>query len=160
MTVVRAIPYLHFYCVLPTPISQCALLPTPIWLRIVAAEGQLLHLGAVREHRPNLFRSGTARLKDDMSAIRGPGWEIVATAIVRKLHPLLAGEIHQVDIIGARRSRTVLPEPGKGQKLTVRSPGRGHRIALVRHALHICAVCLHGVNLRQPSASADKGDLR
>src|ERR1700736_1355807 len=44
----------------------CTLFPTPIWLRVASAEGQLLHFGTIRQHAPDLLTSGTTGLEDDV----------------------------------------------------------------------------------------------
>ena len=79
---------------------------------------------------------------------------------MRELHPLLAGDVHQINIVGARLSRAVLAHPGESQKLSVRRPVGRNRIALIGDALHVGAVGFHGVDLRQAGASADECDLR
>src|ERR1700733_2963041 len=136
------------------------LFPTPIRLGIAPCESQLLDLTTVRQHAPNFFLTGPARLKNKMPSIRRPGRKIVAPAIVGQLHPLLAGNIHQVKVRRARRARTILANPGKTQKLPVGCPVRGYGIPLIGHALLVGAVGFHGINLRQTRAPADKRELR
>ena len=77
-----------------------------------------------------------------------------------KLHPLFAGHVHQINILRSRCSWTVMPNPGKDQELAIGRPRRRDRVPLVREPLHIGAVRLHGVNLRQPAAPAYPRDLR
>nr|UXE45679.1 hypothetical protein Hi04_10k_c5190_00017 [uncultured bacterium] len=136
------------------------LFPTPVRLRIVSCKRQLLNLGAIRQHGPDLQTSRPVRLKHKMAIIRRPRGKVVAAAIVRQLHPLLAGNIHQVNIGRAWLAGAIFANPGKRKKLPVRSPVRRHRIALIRHALLVAALSLHGVDLRQAGASTDEGDLR
>src|SRR5882762_45867 len=108
-TLMTEIASLHF----------CPLLPSPIWLRVAATERQLLNLRAVGQHGPYLLAARTAGLEHDVSSIRRPGRKIVASTIVRQLDPLLAGDIHQVDVVGSRSPRSIFAKPGQGQKLSV-----------------------------------------
>src|SRR3984893_1098921 len=94
-----------------------------------------------------------------MPPIRRPAGKIIASRIVRELHPLLAGDVHQINIIGTRLSRPVLADPGEGQKLAVRRPVGRNRITLIGEALYVRAVRFHGVDLRLAGASADEGEL-
>ena len=124
------------------------LFPTPIGLRIMPSERQLLNLGSSPQHAPDLEGTRPVGLKHYMPSVGRPRRKIVAPAIVRELHPLLAGNIHQVDIQRSGIARSVLAHPGKGQELSVRRPVRRHRVSLIRHARLIGAVGFHGVNLR------------
>src|ERR1700751_3375033 len=101
ISVISASSCLHF----------SGLLPTPIRLGVAAAERQLLHFGTVGQHCPDLLAARAARLKDNMASVRGPRWEIIAPAIVGQLHPLLAGDVHQVDVVGSRSSRSIFAKP-------------------------------------------------
>ena len=95
---------LQFGCVLrPLKVSCCTLVPSA-------------------NMRPYLFAAGTAGLEHDVPSVRGPGREVVPAAVMRELHPLLAGDVHEVDIVRPGRSRSIFPEPGKRQKLPVRRP--------------------------------------
>src|SRR5579872_1368399 len=51
---------------------QQPLLPTPIRLRILTAESQLLHIAPIRQHGPDLLTPPAARLKNNMPSIRRP----------------------------------------------------------------------------------------
>src|ERR1700722_2341609 len=136
------------------------LFPTPIRLRIASRKSQLLKLGAVRQHGPNLFLAGAAGLKHNMPIIRRPGRKIVAPAIVRQLHPLLTGNVHQINVRRSRLTRPILADPRQTEKLPIRRPVGRYRIPLVRHTLLVRTVGLHGINLRQSRPPADEGDLR
>src|SRR5690242_3345029 len=94
-----------------------------------------------------------------MPSVRRPRWEIIASTVVRELHPLLARNIHEIEIGCSWLSRSIFPHPRESEKLPVRSPTGGNCISLVGHALLIRAVRLHRINLRQSRASADEGDL-
>src|SRR5437879_2039785 len=74
------------------------LFPTPIGLGVASCKSQLLNFGAVGQHSPDFFLARAARLKHDVAPIRRPRRKIVAPAVVRKLDPLLAGDIHQIDV--------------------------------------------------------------
>src|SRR5438128_12653243 len=77
-----------------------------------------------------------------------------------KLHPLLARDIHQVNVAGAGFSWAILANPGKSEELSIRRPRRRYGITLVGHALDIRSIRLHGVDLRKPGSPAYPGDLR
>src|SRR5262249_28311137 len=102
--------------------NECALFPTPTWLTVLALGSKLLRIGAVGQHAPDLLAARTTRLKNDMASVRRPRREVVASAVVRQLHPLLAGDIHYVDIQRSRRSRAVFAKPRKRQELSVGGP--------------------------------------
>src|SRR5438270_10049867 len=95
-----------------------------------------------------------------MTTIRRPGWKIVSTTIVGQLHPLLADNVHDVNIFRTWRSWPVVPHPGKCQELAIRRPRRRYRITCVRNLLHFGSVGPHDVNLWKTCASADPRDLR
>src|ERR1039458_6273811 len=136
-----------------------SLLPTPVGLRVVALESQLLYVGAVGQHGPYLVGSRAVGLKHNVAAVRRPAGEIVAPRIVRELYPLLAGDIHQIQVVGTRFSGPVLAHPGERQKLSVRRPVGRNGIALIGDPLQVGAVRFHGVDLRQAGAPADERDL-
>ena len=89
-----------------------------------------------------------------------PARKIVAARVVRQLNPLLAGDVHQIKLVGTGFSGSVLAHPGEGQELAVRRPIWRDRVTLIGKALDVGAVRFHGVDLRQAGASADEGDLR
>src|SRR5580693_3435965 len=128
--------------------DESVLFPTPVRLRIASRKSQLMELGAIGEHHPDLFLPRPARLKDDVAAVRRPERKIVAPAIVSKLPPLLAGDVHQVNIGGAWIAGTILPRPCHRKELAVGRPVRRNRITLVGHALLVGPVGLHGIHLR------------
>src|SRR6516162_8505820 len=103
-------------------LSRNFLLPAPVGLRIAATESQLLDLGSIRQHGPDLFRSRTARLKHDMAPVRRPAREVVAPAIVSQLDPLFTRDIHQINIVRTGRSRSVFAKPCECQELSIRRP--------------------------------------
>src|SRR5271154_5342775 len=108
-----------------------------------------MELGTVGEHHPNFLPAGAAGLKDDMAAVGRPGWRIVASAIVSELYPLLAGNIHQIDVTRARLAGAILASPGQSKELAIRRPAWVDGIALIGHALQVGAVGFHGVDLGQ-----------
>ena len=89
------------------------LLPTPIRLRIAAAGGQLFLIRTIGEHGPDLLTTGAAGLKHDVPAVRRPRGEIIAATIVGQLHPLSAGNVHDVYILRSGCAGTIVPNPGK-----------------------------------------------
>ena len=103
------------------PAKLFRLLETPVRLRIFSRRGQLPGLAAIGQHAPDLNFSGAVGLKHDVPPIRRPARKIVAPTIMRKLRPLFAGDIHHIDIAGARRSRPIMPHPGEGEKLSIRA---------------------------------------
>src|ERR1022692_377883 len=136
------------------------LFPTPVWLRVTSSKRQLMKLGAVGQHHPDFLLAGTAGLKNEMPAVWRPRWRIVPSAIVSELHPLLAGDVHQIDVAGTGLARTILPGPCQGEELAVGRPTGRDSIALIGHALLVGAIGLDGIDLRQSGAAADEGDLR
>ena len=86
--------------------------------------------------------------KINVPAVRRPVGKIVAPAIVGQLHPLLAGDVHDVNILCSRRPRSVLAHPGHNQKLSVGRPRGRDCITLIGQPLHVGAVRFHGVNLQ------------
>src|ERR1700734_1356939 len=102
-------------------------------------------LSAVGKHRPN-FRSTTVlALEDDVPPIRRPRGEILPPRIMRELGPAFAGNVHDVNVLAPRGSRTIFAVPGKRQKLSVRRPGRRGGISAVGHALHASSIRSHDV---------------
>jgi len=87
------------------------LFPAPVGLGVVTLGGQLLYIRSIRQHRPNLIAAGAVGLKHNVAAVGGPAREIVSSRVVRQLHPLLAGGVHQINVIGARFSGAVLALP-------------------------------------------------
>src|SRR5207302_2126100 len=119
-----------------------------------------MKFGAVGEHLPDFLLARPAGLKDNVAAIRRPRGKIVTPAIVSELNPLLAGDIHQVNIGGARLAGAILADPGQSEELAVGRPVGRDRVTLVGHALLIGAIGFHGIDLRQSSAAANESDLR
>src|ERR1700722_2257487 len=106
-----------------TPWSdEVHLFPTPVRLRVASSERQLPKFSPIRQHHPDFFFARPARLEHDMPPVRSPRRRIVAPAVMRELHPLFAGDIHQVKIERARISRPIFPLPGQHQKLAARRP--------------------------------------
>src|ERR1700678_3564117 len=82
-----------------TPRSdEVHLFPTPVRLRVAAGKGQLPKFSPIRQHHPDFFFARPARLEHDMPSVWRPRRRIVAPAIMSELHPLLAGNIHQIKI--------------------------------------------------------------
>src|ERR1017187_8006826 len=95
-------------------------LPTPIRHRVVPGMRQLLLLRSIGNHGPDLRVMADFALEHDVPAIRRPRGKGVVTGFVRQLHPSLAGDVHHVDIMPARRARTVFAIPAESEKLAVR----------------------------------------
>src|SRR5258708_3511723 len=125
------------------------LFPTPIRLGVASGKSQLLNFGAVGQHRPDFFLARPAGLKHDMPSIRRPRRKIVPSAIMRELHPLLTGDVHQINVGRSRFARSILPHPCERKKLAVGCPVRRHRVPLIGHTLLVGPVGLHRINLRQ-----------
>src|SRR6516162_529563 len=113
------------------------LLPTPVRHVVVSLVSQLLLLGAVGEHGPDLAVTVDLSLKHDVPAIGSKAGKIVATRITGKLQPALAGDVHYVDILPAGRARTVFAVPTEGQHRAARRPRRRDGISPVGHAQHV-----------------------
>ena len=106
-----------------------SLLPTPIRLRIAAGKSQLLLMAPVGQHGPDLVAPGTAGLKHQVPPIRRPRREIIPSAVVAQLHPLFAGNIHQVKIFwppGAPGPYCRIQETGQELSIRVTRPVRPH----------------------------------
>src|SRR3954452_22714799 len=136
------------------------LLPAPVGHEIVSHVGQLVLFGAIGKHGPYLRVSANLAFKHDMPPVRRPAWEIIAPRIVRKLQPALAGDVHDVDVLPARRAGAVLPVPTKGEHGAVGRPGRRDGVASIRQPLDVGSVLVHGVDLRKAGAAAYPRDLR
>ena len=100
------------------------LLPTPVRLCIPTRRRQLLLITPIRQHRPDLLPTRSAGLKNNMPPIRRPRRKIISTPIMRQLHPLLAGRVHQVNIRCPRSTGPVMSSPREHQKLPIRRPCR------------------------------------
>src|ERR1700733_11400807 len=96
----------------PRPMSKqdevYLLFPTPIGLAVTSGKSQLLHFCSIGQHCPELQAARAIRLKDDVPVVRRPRWKIVAPAVVSKLYPLFAGDIHDVNIRRSRFSGPIL----------------------------------------------------
>src|SRR4051812_6279462 len=123
------------------------LFPAPVGHEVVAYMGQLVLLGAIGQHCPDLAMSADLSLKDDVPAVWGPGGKIVAAGLMGELQPTLAGDIHDVDVLPARRARPVFAIPTEGEHGSVGSPGRRDRVASIRQALDVGSVLIHCVDL-------------
>src|SRR5208282_1985652 len=95
----------------PTPMDPLTSFPTPVRHRVVAAEGELVLLGPVRQHRPDLRAVIDFALENNVPPIRRPRREIVAPRLVRGLQPSLAGDVHHVDVLPPGIAGTVLAVP-------------------------------------------------
>src|SRR6266581_3154221 len=91
----------------------------PIGRLVMAAGGQLVRLGTVGEHGPNLSRAVTCGLKNKVASIRRPTGTLVAALIAGQLHELPGSRVHDVDIVVVVRTA-----PTEGQQLAVGRPGR------------------------------------
>src|SRR4051812_1165930 len=63
------------------------LLPSPVGHEVVAHVGQLVLFGAVGKHGPDLGVSADLAFKDDVTAVGGPAWKVVAARIMGELEP-------------------------------------------------------------------------
>src|SRR5437588_6834845 len=132
-------------------------MPTPVGLGISACGSQGMSLGAVGEHGPDL----AAAFEDDMSAVRRPRGEVVASLAMGELHPLMAGDVHEVDVLAAGRTGSVMTHPCIGEELPVRRPGRRDGVSAFGDFLGVSTVGFHHVYLWNTGAvSAHPGDLR
>src|SRR5205085_1804848 len=96
--------------------------PAPIGLTISTGKSKLRLLRAIGQHGPDLQAAGAVGLKNNVPTVRRPGGKIVASAIMRELRPLPAGDIHEVNVAGSGLARTILANPGQCQELPVRRP--------------------------------------
>ena len=103
----------RWFCVTQT------LLPTPVRLCIATCKRQLLLITPIRQHRPYLLPTCSAGLENNMPPIRRPRRKIISSTVVGKLHPLLAGRVHKVNIRCPRSARPVMSSPREHQKLPV-----------------------------------------
>src|SRR5580658_4132649 len=143
----------------PGPGRNAGSLPTPVGHGIVARLGELMLLSSVGEHRPDFSATAGGALEDDVASVGGPGRKVVAARFVRNLQVVLAGEVDYVNVVAAGVAGAVFAIPAEGQQLPIGRPGRADGIAAVSDALHIGAVDVHGVDLRQAGTSAHPGDL-
>ncbi len=136
------------------------LFPTPIGHRVSAAWGEPMLFRAIGKHGPYLGSTTLFALKYDVPSIRGPGRKILSSLVMGELGPAFAGNVHDVDVLPARRAWAVFAVPRKGQELSVRRPrGRGG-VTTIGQALYVGSIRIHGVDLGQPSPSAAPCDLR
>src|SRR5271165_893933 len=84
------------------------LFPAPVGHEVAPAFCELLLLGAVGEHGPDLAFAVDGALEDDVAAVGRPGGEIVGAGVMGKLLPALGGDVHYVDVLTAGRAGTVL----------------------------------------------------
>src|SRR5215469_13539066 len=85
--------FLVLFTSCPPKFASCArvnstngLLKTPVWLTVPAFAGELLPVGAIGQHAPDLLRSADVGLIDNVPSIRRPGRKIIAPAVVRQLY--------------------------------------------------------------------------
>src|SRR5271156_1996427 len=117
-------------------------------------------LGAIGKHGPYFGSTTLFALKYNMPSIRGPGRKILPSLVMGELGPAFAGNVHNVDVLAARRSGPVLAVPRKRQELPVGRPRRRGGIATVGQALHVGSIRVHGVDLRQSGTAAAPRNLR
>jgi len=79
-------------------------------------------IGSIGKHRPYLRAAALLALEHNVSSVRRPGRKVIGPGIVRQLLPALGRDIHDVDILTARRARTILAIPTEGEKLPVAGP--------------------------------------
>src|SRR5207244_12627039 len=103
----------------------------------------------------NLNAARAAGLKNNLRSVWRPVRKLRPSAVVSQLHPLLARDIHQIDILRSWSVRAIVPNPGKNQEWPIWGPGGGHSIALIRDLLGVTAVGFHDVDLRQACAAAN-----
>src|SRR5438105_15257030 len=128
----------------------------PVGRFVVTGEGELVWLGAVGEHGPNLARAdpGTRGLKDDVAAIWRPTGTLVAALVASQFDELAGSSVHDVDIVVV-----VGAAPAEGQQLAVGRPGGVDDVALFREIDFCCAgaVGVHEIELGSAAAVADEG---
>ena len=129
----------------------------PVGGFVVARVGELVGLGAVGEHGPDLARAAASGLEDDVAAVGSPGGAFVAAGIAGDFDGFVGGRgsIHDVDVVIARGTT-----PGEGKKLTVGRPGGVDDVAHIGKfdLTRIGAVGVHEIELRNAAAIADEGD--
>ena len=76
-------------------------LPTPVGHKVIARVGELMLLGAVGQHGPDLGVTADGAFKDDVASIGRPGGIVVAPGFVGDLEVLLAGDIDDMNVDAA-----------------------------------------------------------
>src|SRR5580704_14458153 len=114
------------------PSFSLAVSSTAVWLLwrpvgrlVVTVGGELVSLGAVGQHGPDLTRSSAGGFEDEVATVGGPPGALVAPFIAGELDNLLRSRFHDVDIVVAAGTA-----PAKGQQLAVWRPGGIDEIAL------------------------------
>src|SRR5271155_1659696 len=127
----------------------------PIGRLVVAGAGELVGLGAVGQHRPDLARAATGGFEDEVAAVWGPAGALVAAGIAGELEELAGGGVHYVEIVVAAGTA-----PREGQQLAVGGPGGIDDVALVLEIElgGIGAVGIGEIELGNAAAIADEGD--
>jgi len=71
----------------------------PVGGFVVSVGGELVGLGAVGEHGPDLARTGAGGFEDDVAAVRGPAGAFVAAHIASEFEDATGGDVHDVDVV-------------------------------------------------------------
>ena len=98
----------------------------PVGRFVVAGGSELMGRSAISEHGPDLARTAAGGFEDDVTTIGSPTGTLIAAGIARELAELVRDNVHDVDIVIARRT-----SPGKGEKLAVGRPGGINDVAHV-----------------------------
>src|SRR5215470_13439244 len=96
--------------------------PAPVGLRIATGCGHRLLRSAVGKHGPDLLGAGAGGLKYNVTSVRRPAGKIVTSSVMRQLHPLLAGNVDQINVLCPGCARAVMTNPGERQKLPIWRP--------------------------------------
>ena len=112
----------------------------PVGGFVVAGVSELVRLGAVGEHGPDLARAAASGFEDDVAAIGSPGGAFIAAGIAGNFEDMVRDHVHDVDVVIAGGTT-----PGKGEKLAVRRPSRIDDIAHIRQVdlVRVGAVGVH-----------------
>src|SRR6516165_8501768 len=118
---------------------------------IVALRGQLFQLCSIRQHGPDLMRSGASGHKHQVLPVRGPARIFIAPFAMRQLRIVARGDVHDeyVEITAGISLR-----PGKSDVLPVGVPRRVPGLSFAwGQSFYVCAVHVHTVNLLRAGAS-------
>ena len=78
---------------------------------------QLVLIGSIGEHRPDFRVATLPPFENDMAYVGSPGREVICACVVRQLLPPFGRDVHNVDVLTARRPWPILAIPAERQKL-------------------------------------------
>lgn len=127
----------------------------PVGGLVVAGIGELVRLGSVGEHGPDLARAATSGFKDNVATVGSPTGSFIAAGIASDFSGLAGSSVHDVDIVIAAGAT-----PAEGEELAVGRPGRVDDIAHVRKIefLGVGAVGVHEIELGNATAIANESN--